>query len=227
MTHHVATFEDVTAQRRLEQELARAQRIEALGRLAGGIAHDFNNLLTVVVGYGDQLLKQFPEDDARRADVDEIRKAGERGARLTRQLLAFSRRQSAPAQVLDLNDVLRDMQPMFERLLREDVRLVVELAPGKALISADRGQVEQVVMNLVLNARDAMPGRALRSSRAARAYDVSNFDRARDLRLRPRDGRRRGTHVRPVLHHQETGTGLGLAPWTPMTRRSRPSSSRP
>jgi PAS domain S-box-containing protein len=213
VTHHVATFEDVTAQRRLEQELARAQRIEALGRLAGGIAHDFNNLLTVVVGYGDQLLKQLPDGDPLRADADEIRKAGERGARLTRQLLAFSRRQSAPAQVLDLNDVLRDMQPMFERLLREDVRLVVELAPGKALISADRGQVEQVVMNLVLNARDAMPrGGPLRLLTRRGAYgedhtiDLAICDSGLGM-----DTSTRERMFDPFFTTKETGTGLGLA----------------
>jgi len=217
VTHHVATFEDVTAQHRLEQELARAQRIEALGRLAGGIAHDFNNLLTVVVGYGDQLLKQFPADDARRTDVDEIRKAGERGARLTRQLLAFSRRQSAPAQVLDLNEVLRDMQPMFERLLREDVQLVVELARGAALISADRGQVEQVVMNLVLNARDAMPrGGPLRIVTRRRAgLEASAGERKIELAIGDSGlGMDTSTQERmfdPFFTTKETGTGLGLA----------------
>src|SRR5262249_6608050 len=113
VTHHVAIFADVTERQRLETQVARSQKLEAPGRLAGGIAHAFNNLLTVVVGYGDELLRALPDGSPARADVEEIRKTGERGARLTRQLLAFSRNQESKPQVLDLNEILGDMRPMF------------------------------------------------------------------------------------------------------------------
>jgi signal transduction histidine kinase/ActR/RegA family two-component response regulator len=219
VTHHVAIFADVTERQRLETELARAQKLEALGRLAGGIAHDFNNLLTVVVGYGDELLRTLPESDPARADVEEIRKAGERGARLTRQLLAFSRNQESRPQVLDLNEILGDMRPMFERLLREDVHLSFELADGALLVRADRGQLEQVVMNLVLNARDAMPrgGRltiaTLRGGATAhgKGTEKPSIDLVVGDSGLGMDKPTRSRMFDPFFTTKEQGTGLGLA----------------
>jgi len=148
---------NVTERRSLEEQFQQSQKMEAVGRLAGGVAHDFNNLLTVILGYSAQLLAELPPDDVHREEMDEINKAGERAAALTRQLLAFSRRQVLQPQVLDLNTVVADMERMLVRLLGADVRYVTIAAPAPARVRADCGQMEQVLMNLVVNARDAMP----------------------------------------------------------------------
>ena len=131
--------------------------MEAIGRLAGGVAHDFNNLLTVILGYCELLLDDLDPDDPRQADIAEIQKAGTRAAGLTRQLLAFSRKQIIEPTLLDLNVVVADMRAMLGRLIGEDVKVVLGLRPELAPVKADRGQVEQIVMNLAVNARDAMP----------------------------------------------------------------------
>ena len=149
--------EDVTERRMLEEQLRQAQKMEALGRLAGGVAHDFNNLLTAIIGYSDLLLMRLKQGDPLRANAEEIKKAGGRASALTRQLLAFSRKQVLQPVVLDLNTVITDMEKMLRRLIGEDIRLVTSLQPVLGLIKADPGQIEQVVMNLVVNARDAMP----------------------------------------------------------------------
>ncbi|MGO9008872.1 MAG: response regulator [Bryobacteraceae bacterium] len=143
--------------RRLEEQLRQAQKLESIGRLAGGVAHDFNNLLTVINGYSQLLLRDLKAGDPLRGGIEEIHSAGERAAGLTRQLLAFSRKQVMSPRVLDLNRVVSEMQPMLARLLGEDVELCVELHAGAATICADRHQLEQVVMNLTVNARDSMP----------------------------------------------------------------------
>ena len=148
---------DVTERRLLEQQFQQAQKMEAIGRLAGGVAHDFNNLLTVILGYCELLLADLDPADPRQTDIAEIQKAGARGAGLTRQLLAFSRKEIIEAARLDLNAVVTDMRAMLGRLIGEDVRIVVNLRPGLATVIADRGQMEQIVMNLAVNARDAMP----------------------------------------------------------------------
>ncbi len=148
---------DVTSQRLLEQQYHQAQKMEAVGRLAGGVAHDFNNLAAVVLLYCELLLDDRSEDDPERADIEEIKKAGARAATLTRQLLAFSRKQIIEPTLIDLGGVLTDMRAMLERLIGEDVKVIVTPCPNLALTKADRGQVEQVVMNLAVNARDAMP----------------------------------------------------------------------
>jgi PAS domain S-box-containing protein len=143
--------------RTTEARLRQAHRMEAVGRLAGGIAHDFNNVLTAIYGYADLLLDDFDRDDPRRQDVEEIRRSAERAAGLTRQLLAFSRQQMLQPQVLDLNAVVVDVQRMLGRIVGTDI--VISFVPGDRLwpVRADRGQIEQVLMNLGGNARDAMP----------------------------------------------------------------------
>lgn len=142
---------------KLEAQLRQAQRLETVGRLAGGIAHDFNNLLTVINGYSDLLLNQVPPGDPRRAGLEEIRKSGERAAGLTRQLLAFSRKQATCPKPINLNDVIIESQGMLRRLVGDDVEIVTVLSPSLGRLMADSGQIDQVLMNLVANARDAMP----------------------------------------------------------------------
>ncbi|MGH9603461.1 MAG: PAS domain S-box protein [Terriglobales bacterium] len=149
--------EDVTAQRSLEAQFRQSQKMEAVGRLAGGVAHDFNNLLTVITGYADIILQQLASDDPLRREMGQINKAAERAALLTRQLLAFSRQQMLEPRVLQINDVVTGIAPMLRRLLGEDIRLITRLHPGLGRIKADPGQMEQVIMNLAVNARDAMP----------------------------------------------------------------------
>ena len=143
---------------KLEAQLIQAQKMESIGRLAGGVAHDFNNLLTVINGYSQLLLASLSTGDPLRASLEEIHRAGERAAGLTRQLLAFSRKQVLQPRVLDLNRVVGDMRPMLERLMGEDVEVRVALDAEAGTVRADPHQLEQVIMNLVVNARDAMPG---------------------------------------------------------------------
>jgi two-component system, cell cycle sensor histidine kinase and response regulator CckA len=156
--------EDITEQKRaqeaharLEAELRQGQKLEAIGRLAGGVAHDFNNLLTVMIGYIDLVVGALGPDSPTRQDAEEARRAAERAATLTRQLLAFSRQQPIRLAAVDLNEVVREMQRMLERLIGEDVVLQINLDPQLRPVHADRGQLEQVILNLATNARDAMP----------------------------------------------------------------------
>ena len=148
---------DITERKRLEEQLRQSQKMEAIGRLAGGVAHDFNNLLTVILGYGSLLLEQTLPNDARYEPIRMIRTTAERAAALTRQLLAFSRKQLLMPVVLDLNTVVTELAPMLRRLMGEDIRLIADLADGLGAIKADRNQLEQILVNLVVNARDAMP----------------------------------------------------------------------
>lgn len=153
----LSIIRDITEQEALELQLRQSQKMEAVGRLSGGVAHDFNNLLGVIIGYTEFLQEQFEETNPLRKSIDEVLKAGRRAAALTRQLLAFSRQQVLDPKVLDLNVVVPDMEKMLRRLIREDIELVTTLDPELGKVKADQGQIEQVIMNLVVNAKDAMP----------------------------------------------------------------------
>lgn len=149
--------QDVTEMRRLEAQLRQSQKMEALGKLAGGVAHDFNNLLTVISGYSEILLEELAEDAPSREPVEEIAAAAQRAAAFTRQLLAFSRKQMLAPKKLDLNNTIREAEKMLRRVIGEDIQLETSFAPNLAPITADPSQLEQVLLNLAVNARDAMP----------------------------------------------------------------------
>ena len=221
----IGTGIDVTAQRHLEAQLRQAQKIEAIGQLAGGVAHDFNNILGVIMGYGEMAQRQLGADHPVRARVDQMMKAAERAAGLTRQLLAFSRKQILQPRLLDLNAVVADTQEMLGRLIGEDVDLVLHAAPGLGTVKADPGQIEQVILNLAVNARDAMPqGGSL-------TLETANVDLDERLRRGPPDhpagalrdagGLRHGhghgpgdaaAALRALLHDQARGPGDGAGP---------------
>jgi PAS domain S-box-containing protein len=154
---HMSIIRDVTDQRRLEMQLRGAQRMEAVGRLAGGIAHDFNNLLTVILGFTAEVLETHPNDPDLQFLLGEVKRAGERAADMTRKLLAFSRRQTVRPRRFDINGTVQSMTAMLQRLIGEDVHFEMRVAPEPVFVESDPGQLEQVLTNLVVNARDAMP----------------------------------------------------------------------
>jgi PAS domain S-box-containing protein len=190
---------DVTERKRLEAQLLQAQKLEAVGRLAGGVAHDFNNLLTVISGYCELLLRRLQAADPGHAGLQEIQRAADRGSSLVRQLLAFSRKQVLEPKVLDLNAVVNGLEQMLGRLIGEDVELVFRLDPGLGQVRADPGQLEQVLVNLAVNARDAMPqgGRLLIETRNA---DLDPPYAANHLGAKP------GAYV--LLEVTDTGVGM-------------------
>jgi len=149
--------EEREEKRWLEEQLRQAQKMESIGKLAGGIAHDFNNLLTAIIGYSELMLNQTHNDDPLRQQIEEIKKAGERAASLTRQLLAYSRKQVLQPRVLNLNAVIAELDKMLRRLIGADIELVTRLAPELGLVKIDPNQIGQIVINLAVNARDAMP----------------------------------------------------------------------
>ncbi len=153
----VVNTRDITERRRLEEQLRQAQKMEAVGQLAGGVAHDFNNLLTAILGYCHLMLDDIPEGDPLRADLLEIQSAGDRAASLTRQLLAFSRREMLQPEVVDINALVTQLEKLLPRLISEDVDLVTALAPDLKPVTVDPASVEQILLNLAVNARDAMP----------------------------------------------------------------------
>ena len=187
------------ALRRSEEQLRQSQKVEAIGRLAGGIAHDFNNLLTIINGYTELLLARLPSQDRTSRDINEIRKAGMRAASLTRQLLAFSRKQILEPKILDMNAIVVELEKMLQRLIGEDVRLTIAQAPGLRRIKADPGQVEQVIMNLVVNARDAMPQGGNLTLETSNV-DLDEAYAARHVGVRP------GAYV--MLAVSDTGCGI-------------------
>jgi two-component system cell cycle sensor histidine kinase/response regulator CckA len=191
----VVNSRDVTSQKQLEAQLRQAQKLEAIGRLAGGVAHDFNNLLSVIFGHSALLARAPSLDDPQRGSLAEIRRAAERAASLTRQLLAFSRQQLLEPKVLDLNVVVTEAENLLRRLIGEDVRLATVLQPGLRPVRVDPSQIDQVILNLAVNARDAMPrGGTLTLE-------------TRDVELEATDARARpGPHV--LLRISDTGSGM-------------------
>ena len=182
----VGTVQDITERRLLEDQLRQSQKMEAIGRLAGGIAHDLNNALTAIAGYAELALGEVASDHAARADVEEIRRAAERAGSVTRQLLAFSRKQLLEPRVFDLNETIAAISRLLSRLLGADVEVQTQLSGGPLPVLGDPGQVEQAVINLAVNARDAMPGggkldarhRAGDGERGVRAQAVRRCRRA-------------------------------------------------
>jgi PAS domain S-box-containing protein len=217
---------DITEQRRVQAQFRQAQKMEAVGLLAGGVAHDINNVLTAILGYCDLLLERVQTEPDLAADIDEIKTASERAARLTHQLLAFSRKQVLQPQVLDLSQVVTDVDNMLSRIVGDDVQVRITRGQPLEHVKADRGQIEQVLVNLVVNARDAMPqGGSIQISTANVTLDAEFARRHEGLRPGPyvalavKDS---GTGMSPeVLAHvfepffttkgPGKGTGLGLA----------------
>ncbi len=218
----VGSARDITEQRRLEGELRQLQKMEAVGSLTGGVAHDFNNLLTVILGHAELALQSLPRDAPQRADVEAIAEAGDRAAALTRQLLAFARKQSLQPVRLDLGEVVRGVEKMLRRLVRENIRFELALAPDLWPVMADPGQIEQVLMNLAVNARDAIgDGGTIRfeTSNVTLAEDTSEVPAGDYARLAVvDDGRgmdpetaRRAFEPFFTTKPKGRGTGLGLS----------------
>ncbi len=188
----------VRERERVEERLLQAQKLEAIGSLAGGVAHDFNNLLSVILGYTDLALDALPQGPLR-SDLEEVKRAGESARDLTRQLLAFSRRQILAPRVIDLNATVSSMEKMLRHVLGTSVKLNVETPDRLGRIKADPGQIEQIIMNLVVNARDAMPGGGELTLRTA-SVAISGAHAMSHPELRP------GPHVRLIV----TDTGIGM-----------------
>jgi PAS domain S-box-containing protein len=196
---YVAIGQDVGTRKNLESALRQAQKMDAVGRLAGGIAHDFNNMLAVILGRSDLLLAKLRPDDPLRRHIDLIKKTGDRAAALTRQLLAFSRKQIIQPSVLDLNAVVGGLLAMLRRLIGEDIELVTDSDPALGRVKADPGQIEQVIMNLVVNARDAMPRGGTLTIKTADVELDDEFTRSQP-------GAGIGPHV--LLEVSDTGIGM-------------------
>jgi two-component system, cell cycle sensor histidine kinase and response regulator CckA len=198
----IAVLIDVTGRRELEEQLRQAQKMEAVGMLAGGVAHDFNNLLTIINGYSQLILGSLGPNDPNRHSAEQIMKAGERAAALTKQLLAFSRRQVLQPRVLELNKLVGSLSTMLQRLIGEDIELKLVLPHDLGRVSADPGQLEQVLMNLAVNARDAMPqGGALTIETAN--IELDGQYAGRHVSVKP------GAYVRLAV--SDTGAGMDQA----------------
>jgi len=198
----LATLLDMSGRRELEEQLRQSQKMEAVGLLAGGVAHDFNNLLTIITGYSQLLLNHLSPGDSNRIFVEQIMKAGERAAALTRQLLAFSRRQVLQPKVLDLNRLVTGLSIMLQRLIGEDVELRLDLARDLGSVSADPSQIEQVLMNLVVNSRDAMPRGGWVTIETANV-DLDDLYAGRHITVKP------GSYV--LLAVSDNGSGMDAA----------------
>ncbi len=195
----VVNTRDVTERRRLEEQLRHAQKMEAIGQLAGGVAHDFNNLLTAILGYTNLILDEVPADAPIRNDLEEIRSAGERAAALTRQLLAFSRRQMLQPRIVDVNGLIRQIEKLLRRLISEDVQLTTNLSDNLVPVLVDPASIEQVLVNLAVNARDAMP----RGGRLTLETANVDFDETAVQRYSPMQP---GRYVKLVI--SDTGQGM-------------------
>jgi two-component system cell cycle sensor histidine kinase/response regulator CckA len=196
---YVGLGRDVTTEVRLEADLRQSQKMETIGRLAGGIAHDFNNLLSVIIAYADVAMAELTESSPLYDDIRNIRQAGDRAAALTRQLLAFSRKQLLQPAVIDLNAILREVTPLVRRMIGEQIELIEVLAPGLGHVKADPAQIEQVVMNLAANARDAMPEGGRLTIGTANA-ELDETYTSRHVAVRP------GRYV--MLSVTDTGIGM-------------------
>lgn len=201
-TFYSGIIRDITARKQLEEQLRQSQKMEAVGSLAGGVAHDFNNLLTVIKGYCHLALKRAETTGLLRRDLEQIKGAGERAAALTQQMLAFSRRQVAKLEMLNLSRVVGAMGEMLKRLIGEDMNLVLRLEPLQTMVRADRGQIEQVIMNLAVNSRDAMPQGGQLTIETIHV-DVGRGERGRYGNLEP------GAYV--ALCVTDTGCGMDEA----------------
>ncbi len=226
ITNYEGTIENISPRKLVEEQLRQAQKMEAVGRLAGGVAHDFNNLLTVINGFSEIVIAQMATDNPQRGLLEEVLKAGDRAADLTRQLLAFSRKQVLEPKVLILTQLVTDSEKILRRLIGEDVELSVKAAPDLWPVMADPGQMQQVIMNLVVNARDAMPsGGQLLLETANVDIDPEHADKHADVAPGPfvrfavtdtGDGMDPATRARifePFFTTKgpDKGTGLGLA----------------
>ena len=203
LTHFVNLKRDLTDERRMQAQLSQAQKMESIGLLAGGIAHDFNNLITAINATAELAALNLRGDDPVRHDLDRIRETGDRAATLTRQLLSFSRRHVLEPVSLDMNAVVQGMQDLLSRLIGEDIALVVRAAPEAAWVLADRGQLEQVILNLVVNARDAMPDGGTLTLSVEGVALAEAMVTAAGAAVKP------GPHVR--LEVRDTGTGMDEA----------------
>jgi two-component system cell cycle sensor histidine kinase/response regulator CckA len=224
ITNYIGVKEEITERKRLEQQLIQARKMEAIGRLAGGIAHDFNNLLTVITGYSDLLSSRLPPGSPERVELDEIRKAGEKAASLTSQLLAFSRKQLLRAVPMNLNDCVGNVLKMLDRLIGENVELATALEPRLGLVRADPTQMEQVILNLAVNARDAMPEGGRLSLCTANVYLDQAYARAHNVELasgpyvmlavsdtgKGMDAETRARLFEPFFTTKDAGKGTGL-----------------
>lgn len=207
ITHFMGIKEDISEHRQTEQEhrqamaqLRQAQKMEAIGQLAGGVAHDFNNLLTIINGYSTLILNEMPTDNPFRSEIEQILKAGERAADLTHQLLAFSRRQVLEPKVISINYLVRNLEKMLKRLIRENIILETRLSDCLGVVKADPGQVEQILMNLLVNARDALESGGVITIETANAVLDKTF-------VNENPGAIEGTYVMLAVHDN----GVGMA----------------
>ena len=199
----ILVFRDINKRRQSEEQTTHAQKMEAVGRLAGGVAGDFNNVLTVITGYAELMRSEIPSSSPTRRYVDEIIYAGERAAALTRHLLSFSRGTSVQTRVLDLNSVISGMKPMIERLLGQNIELILLNSPHLGRVKADPAQIEQIIVNLASNSRDAMPGGGKLVIETANV-DLEEGSTAKNLGIRP------GKYVMLAV----SDTGIGMDPET-------------